>query len=651
MKLTKVEVHNYKSITNSSEVDVEDSITALVGQNESGKTAFLEALYKSRAVESDVQFDVTDDYPRKDLLDYEDVHPENPAIVTRLTYELSEDEVEAINADLGFPLLDELVFTHSHKYDNGYVISISIAEEAYTESLVQGLELSSDNTAAIAKSKSISDVVDKLNNIELTETEAAKLSDLEERFPASHWKSRLEYFVWTNHIKPNVPDFLYFDEYRILPGKVNLQRLVDRKRNGELRNSDRAVLRLLDVANIKPAKLLAAGGYEKAKARLEATSNKITQKVFKYWRQNRDLLVEFDVAEDSDDIGEFASGKNLYIRIKSLRHGVTVSFDKRSKGFIWFFSFLAWFDSIQKSLGANRQLILLLDEPGLNLHAMAQDDFLRYIETLATRHQILYTTHSPFMIDGGKLHRVRTVEDHPEEGTVVSSDVAASGRNTLFPLQAALGYSIAQNLFISPKALLVEGISDLAVLQSMSSLLEQLGRTCLDRQITITPIGGVKNVSAFVSLFGANDLDIVVLHDFEGKVDQKLENLVKSRLLQVKKIIHYAMFCGERENMLPADLEDLFLVEEYLGYFSQAFARELAGKRVESTSLVAGSRIVQRLNRYLDSNDIALRKSGGFNHYRVAKEISAANLKEDSFEAETLNRFEALFQKVNQLLK
>ena len=57
-------------------------------------------------------------------------------------------------------------------------------------------------------------------------------------------------------------------------------------------------------------------------------------------------------------------------------------------------------------------VILLLDEPGLTLHGKAQGDLLRYFdEKLAPDHQIIYSTHSPFMIAPGKLTEARIVED------------------------------------------------------------------------------------------------------------------------------------------------------------------------------------------------------------------------------------------------
>jgi predicted ATP-dependent endonuclease of OLD family len=127
----------------------------------------------------------------------------------------------------------------------------------------------------------------------------------------------------------------------------------------------------------------------------------------------------------------------------------------------------------------NSDIILLLDEPGLSLHARAQKDLLDAIDSNFTGpRQVIYTTHSPFMVRTESLDRVRIVEDKgPAEGAVVSNEAGkTSDPDTLFPLQAALGYDIAQNLFIGNRNILMEGTSDFAYLTAFSSYLRSKGR-------------------------------------------------------------------------------------------------------------------------------------------------------------------------------
>src|SRR5260370_7796347 len=103
------------------------------------------------------------------------------------------------------------------------------------------------------------------------------------------------------------------------------------------------------------------------------------------------------------------SGNNIWSSVYDSKHRVTTDIGVRSRGFVWFFSFLAWY-SRQKA--TKQKLILLLDEPGLYLHAKAQEVLLRYFEAeLKPSHQLIYSTHSPFMVDSNHFDRVRTVQD------------------------------------------------------------------------------------------------------------------------------------------------------------------------------------------------------------------------------------------------
>ena len=151
--------------------------------------------------------------------------------------------------------------------------------------------------------------------------------------------------------------------------------------------------------------------HEMLTAELEAASNRITQEVFQYWFQNQSLRVQFQLQRAlPGDPAPFNEGWIIRTRIQNTRHGDSINFDERSTGFVWFFSFVIWFDQIRNNLGDN--LFLLLDDPGLSLHANGQTDLLRYMEDrLAPNYQVIYTTHSPFMIDASKLHSVRTVEN------------------------------------------------------------------------------------------------------------------------------------------------------------------------------------------------------------------------------------------------
>ena len=651
MKLSKAEIINFRCIENSGQVKIDPEINVLVGQNESGKTAFLMALDKANSI-NDNKYDVTEDYPRRKLSQYESVHKTNPAVVAKLEYTLEQLDLEKINKHFGFPLLKELSLTINYTYDNKRTISISIPESQYIKETFSKAPLTDDLKSECLKLKSVKAIIDYLEKTDKNQESSTFFAKLKAEFgAATNWANLVEYKVWTL-ISEFFPAFLYFDDYHLLPGKKNINELVQRKTNKTLNISDKAILGLLRMAEIDVDELNATRSYENIKAKLEGISNQITDRVFEYWKQNTELDVEIDIRQDPTDVAPFNNGNNLYIRVKNRRHRVTVPFSQRSKGFIWFFSFMVWFDSIKSQIQENKDLILLLDEPGLSLHAKAQEDFLNYIDFLSKKHQILYTTHSPFMVKSEKLHQVRVVEDKIKTGTVISENISSSNADTIFPLQAALGYTIAQNLFISKYNLVVEGVSDLLYLKVISHYLESLEKDYLNHEIVIVPAGGLDKVASFIALLKGNDLKFLVLHDYSKKPNQHLESLKKEKIIQDKNVINFSMFRGNQESeALSTDIEDIFTVNTYLKLFNSAFNEKLNGQEITENDLPENDRILERLKRTLLDQNIKMHPNGSFNHYSVANYL-ATNPEALAFlDKETLQRFINMFSKINSIMK
>jgi predicted ATPase len=649
MKLTQVRITHFKSIADSGDVPIDSSITVLVGQNEAGKTAFLQALEKGCPVRK-VQFNVTEDYPRRHLNDYLRRHDAKPDQVLQLTYELSDDELKAIEQEYGPEVVKGRAFTWAHNYADRRTVSFPklVDEKHYLTANVAAANLTQETKDKCLRATNLKNMLHVLDQADLNEEEKAWRDALITRFAKATWTDLLAEEIFNRFVAGERPKFLYFDEYQLLPGKVNLQSLAQKLTNqSALTEEDETVLRLFEMADIEIQSLMGQSGYEEAKARLEGLSNTITDQIFEYWTQNQELDVEFDIRNDPQDPDDrYKTGPNLYIRIRNRRHRATVSFSQRSKGFIWFFSFIVWFESVTRAAD-NHDLILLLDEPGLNLHALAQADFLRYIDKLAEDHQVIYTTHSPFMVHSDRLHQVRVVEDKKPEGTVVSSNLNGSNAKTIFPLQAALGYTIAQNLFISPRNLLVEGPADLIYLRYFSEQLESAGRCGLREDITIVPVGGLDKVATFVALLGANQLDVAIVHDWASQADRRIESLVQERIIKARQVFNYGSFRQTVAGAAPAtDVEDLLTLENYLALFNETFSRELKGRPVSPSTLPPGDRVVERLNRLLKQEGVNLRASGGFNHYAVATYLASHPRK---FDEETLGRFERLFASINAL--
>jgi predicted ATPase len=649
--LIKAQVWKYKSIEDSTPVQLAPDVTVLVGKNESGKTAFLEALHKALPLGA-IKYDYVADYPRKDLIRYRAQHQaKNYQKVVQLTFRIEKALADKINKEVfgGAEIVTAgMIFTRDTTIANTTTIGFDIDHDAALTALRKPLADLEHTEEVFNSAETLEDVLAKIEELNLPADN--RLATFAAKWRAGTSKATgwglVDGHLWQVYLSPSLPRFLYFDDYNLLEGKINLPALQQREAAGQMTKSDETAQGLLQLAGTTLQELMSEEGYETAKAKLEAIGLDITQKVFEFWKQNQDLDVEFDLKTDSTDVVPYSSGVNLYIRIKNRRHGVSVPFDQRSKGFIWFFSFLVWFDAVQSRVDTDNALILLLDEPGLNLHGLAQADLLAYIRELSKQHQILYTTHSPFMVDSARLDDVRVVEDRVKEGTKITGDLAGSTDESLFPLQAALGYSIAQNLFIAKKNILIEGPSDLILLQHLGALLEASGKQGLGDAILV-PVGGLDKLATFVALLGSNKLNLVVLHDRAGSPHQKLEDLVRQKLIERKRVLDFSMFLDPVHS--EADIEDLLPADAYIAAFNKAYAKELDGVTLTSSDLGAQPRIIERINHWLKAKGITLLKDGGFNHYRVAQAVLPA-LTVAAMQPDELARFERLFAKVGEVL-
>ena len=339
-------------------------------------------------------------------------------------------------------------------------------------------------------------------------------------------------------------------------------------------------------------------------------------------------------------------------RVLNTHHDVTVGFDERSTGFVWFFSFLVLFSQVKKAYGGN--LIILLDEPGLSLHAKAQADLLRYIEErLKPHHQVIYSTHSPFMVPTDNLLRVRTVEDVVCQGegeainilgTKVGDQVLSSDRETLFPLQGALGYEITQTLFVGKHTLLVEGPSDLLYIKVLSDALRARKRIALDMRWTICPTGGVDKVGAFLNLFGGNRLDIAILVDFARGHKKRVDDLRRSSLLQQGRVFTANNYTGSDEG----DIEDMLGREVYITLLNSAYA--LGKNSIDLKKFPPLGRVLEHAENHFKALPPEVAE---FDHYRPALYLLEHNPKlMDALPGidGALDRFERLFKDLNALL-
>ncbi len=636
MKLKAVRARMFRNILDSTEVKIDDKVTCLVGKNESGKSAFLTALWRLNPARMNPVFSIHEHYPawlekrhRNEGINQKEVEPIEvclewePADV-RLIEERFGPGVAAVGTKLRL----------WRSYDNELRWESGCKESQAVKNFLGNQELPSMATASYAAVEDFNTLAEKLAEDIARRAEAPEDLKLFTNVQAALRtllgnSGDFDDAAW-EIAERRLPQFFYFAEYSKLPYSVRIQ---DVLRDGRLNDAEATARALLMLGGTEQEYILNAD-YERRKRELENVANALTDDVNEYWSQNPELRVQPDVTQRTEQNaqGQQSVLDELKLRIWDNRHSLSLPFTEHSAGFQWFFSFLAAFSEFEHR---DPPVVILLDEPAVGLHAKAQADFLRFIEErLARRCQVIYTTHSPFMVQPGKLERVRIVEDRgKEDGAVVSSDVLTRDRDTLFPLQGALGYDLVQHLFVAPNNLVVEGTSDYAYLKLVSDFLASNGRAALDPRWSIVPVGGADLIPTFVALLG-NHLDVTVLVDSRKGGHQRLERLAKDGYLEKQRIILVGDVIGRESG----DIEDLFEVTEYLELYNKAF-----GSSIEAADLKGKDPIVQQIARREGVDR--------FDHGRPAdvllrdRDSVLPKLSES-----TLKRFERLFERINETL-
>lgn len=637
MKVTTVHIRMFRNILDSSEVKIEEKVTCLVGKNESGKSAFLSALWRVKPARTNPEFVIHDHYPawlekrhRNEGVNQKELEP------VEVCLEWEPADVKAMEEKFGPGVVAAGTKLKLWKnYSNEFRWESGCTEQQAVKNFVGKNPVPAAEQAAYAtladfealKAKVATDVEKSKETAEdhnlFTNAQSALRALLGE-------KDDFDDAAW-DVAEPRLPEFFYFADYSKLPYSVKIQDVLKKEK---LSDPDATARALLMLGGTEKEYMLNPD-YERRKRELENVANVLTDDVNKYWSQNPELRVQPDITQCtvSNQQGQQSVLDEMKLRIWDNRHSLSLPFTEHSAGFQWFFSFLAAFSEYEHR---DPPVVILLDEPAVGLHAKAQADFLRFIEErLTKRCQVIYSTHSPFMVQPGKLERVRLVEDRGKEvGAVLSSDVLTRDRDTLFPLQGALGYDLVQHLFVAENNVVVEGTSDYAYLKLISDFLAaKSGRTSLDAKWSIVPVGGADLIPTFVALLG-NHLKVTVLVDSRKEGNQRLDRMAKDGYLEKQRII----LVGELIGRKTGDIEDLFEVEEYLALYNKAFSKSL-----KATDLQGNDPIVVRIARHEGVDR--------FDHGRPADVLlreREAILK--TLGEETLRRFEDLFTRINKTL-
>ena len=564
MKALRFRVRNFRNIDDSDWVRL-DTVTAFVGRNESGKTALLKALHKFNPG-SPEPYDGQRDFPRdrysSDFATDREHAKHLPvcSVEFEIPEEMKRDIATHLEDDAQFPT--KVVVTRNYGGDYAMEFAPSTPSDHLSPSRllnildtlgskVRKIRVRSSNgrESFSATRKEIQEWIHdaKIETAALddlrSEQGLALLSRIYEELsqhdhpPAQNAvhaaRELLDHLRTTARedspvtkirkmIIERLPVFIYFENYGVLDSAVWLSRFLDDRDTNATEPRIRTINAMFKQARVKPDEIVALGGSgtgesyarqidddelhqrrrkkEERAIVLNSASKAISTKFSNWWGQRRHAI---RYAVDGD-----------FFRIwvtDDLRPDVEMELESRSKGFQWFFSFYLVF--LAESDAEHRNAFLLLDEPGLHLHPTAQKDLIKFFERLSESNQLAFTTHSPFMIDGERLDRVRPVTEDETGHCKVSAETWPDDRDTIFPLHAAAGYAIMRGLFRHRKNLLVEGLTDYLYLQALSEQCARAKRPALPEDVYIVPCGGTKNMGTLASLFLSESARPLVLLD------------------------------------------------------------------------------------------------------------------------------------------
>ncbi|RYH07072.1 ATP-dependent endonuclease [Tropicimonas sp. IMCC6043] len=232
---------------------------------------------------------------------------------------------------------------------------------------------------------------------------------------------------------------------------------------------------------------------------LQSASTKLTERFGQWWKQG-DYRFRFE-----------ADGNHFRIWVNDARRPQEVELENRSTGLQWFLSFFLVF--LHESQGVHRNAVLLLDEPGHSLHPLAQRDLSTFFDGLAATNQIVYTTHSPFLVDADRLERARKVFVGRDGSTLVSNDLRSeegsdTKRGASFAVRSALNIAVAEAMLGGAQPVLVGSTTDQTYLSLLKTLLIGEGRFKPRREIVFAPATGQRVMQAMAALLANEDTDL-----------------------------------------------------------------------------------------------------------------------------------------------
>jgi hypothetical protein len=658
MKLLRFRVQNFRSVEDSDWIEVDD-VTALIGTNESGKTNILLPLWKLNPAKEG-EIDHTSDYPRKFYNTFRTMKLQ-PVFITGI-FNVGDDLAHQLADLTGMPVEQMYEVSIARRYDGLYVIDFPNAspprtvekdkvvnilaqaemEVATLSALKSEEELKNQFLAAIATAKTdvsaheqigVKQLDALLATLETVKVEEGKkTSTLVPRFQRLAEDVRgLQAEI--SHVHPrdvkeaktlaleNMPKFVYYSNYGNLDSEIYLPYVIKDMARTDLGVKGQAKSRTLKVlfefVKLSPTEILELGQEvqetsprepltqeqieevsEKKRQRsilLQSASTELTQKFRGWWKQGN-YRFRFE-----------ADGDHFRIWVSDDKRPEEIELEGRSTGLQWFLSFYLVF-LVERS-DSHADAILLLDEPGVSLHPLAQQDLSAFFDGLASDNQLLYTSHSPFLIDADRLDRARKVYVGDDGASRVTADLSRTEgnrerRGAAYAVYASLGLTVAESLLIGCVPVVVEGPSDQHYLTGIKTVLVAAGNLKMGRELIFPPAGGTKGVKAVASILGGRDEELpITLFDSDAQGKATAQALKTGIYVdQPHVVLQVAPYTGiadsEIEDLMPPDL------------IARELDRWLRADAAFLDEVLTGKPIVPQIEAWAAKQKIELQKPG-----------------------------------------
>lgn len=605
MRLSSFRIKNYKSIKNTGDIEVSgiNNVFVLAGQNESGKSAVLQALSNfeqshNKFYEDSKPFSVRDSLLQSITCQYT-IQDEDTFIRDVLDEILGNDHLAIEISDEEKDLLVSKLQTSLKR------ITLTMQEE-------EGgiIKFLCDNPSL----QKVTHLCESLENETPTEEVIPPVSDQEPSIPTPSWEINNENLaqVFWNYC----PKIIFFDDFcSLLPNKILLSDLINKNTEAEGYKAVRNVEEILDFEFSSLQNLDDA-----ARDALQQDHNKNLSITFeKSWHQkiygNNKVQLKY-LFEKRDGEGEQGSYIKFFVITKE---GQNLSPKQRSKGLIWFLSL--WLELTAKKSVSN-DTILLLDEPDQHLHIKAQEDMLQLINKLAEgKMQVFYSTHSPHLIDINNLGAIRLVANTEQDGTKLGelSKSATSDPKLIVdamqPISEAIG--IRADTLINQtfnKCIILEGLSDFYYFQGMRLLLSK-------KDIyTFLPSTSVKKIPSLISFCLGYGKQWKVITD-DGPSGQKVFNEIKENLFDADEVEAKKFF---------KILENVYGIENLFTYSDlKLIETNLPKDKTDKVKVVGEKRKIYFSNRFFEK-------------------VKNKEIKKEDLDPNTITKFEEIFDFINK---